>query len=247
MRLLACILPLLILVGLASCTPMMVLRQQPALATYYTITDSIPNDRDMNSFLAGYRQRKDSMMIAEVGSTRGPLTKAQPDCTIGYFVSDALLWTARQYDSLVALSTINQNALRSTYLPPGGLQLQAIYAIMPYEYGLVIAELPGSMLDSLCQHIAQNGGWPVSGLSFSISDHRAVDIQVDGAPIHPQRIYRMATSEYIMNGGSGCGFLKTAKRISYNVGIREAMLRYLSQLPGQTLDLQLENRIRYAD
>lgn len=238
---------LVLLMYLGSCTSKVMSKAEMGTSTYYRITDSIPNDKDMNTFLAGYKRGKDSIMNRIVGFTIAPLTKAQPDCTMGYFVADAQLWAAQKKDKLVTISVINQNWLRTPYVSSGKLSLGSLFEIMPFENKLEVGELPGYLLDSLCQHIAQNGGWPVSGLSFTIKNKKAIDILVNGNPIHPQHIYRMATSDYLLNGGDNCNFLRSIKRKGHNVFLRDAMLFYLDQLPKKTLDLKLENRIQYAD
>ena len=241
---------LLLIIIFSSCTTVRVIHQDVQITgTVYNIDTSIVNDLKMNQLVNTYKMDVDSIMNHPLGISAQPLTKAQPDCTLGHLVSDALLEAAKEKDSLVQVAVSNQGGIRINYLSPGMITLGNLYEIMPFDNMLVVIEVPGAIMMEWCQHIANKGGWPVSNISFDIDSSSAINIIINKKPINELLVYRVATSDYIANGGDGCEFLRGCKRYTYNVLMRDAMIQYVSHhtAEGKELNIQLENRIKYAE
>lgn len=235
---------------LSSCTTVKVLQQEVHTSgSIYNIDTSIVNDLKVNQLVNTYKIGLDSIMNHPLGTSAQPLTKAQPDCTMGHLVSDALLEAAKAKDSLVQVAVSNQGGIRINYLSPGNITLGNMYEIMPFDNMLVVLEVPGEVMMQWCQHIANKGGWPVSNISFEIEDKKAINIIVNQKPLNEQLVYRVATSDYLANGGDDCEFLRKCKRYTYNVLMRDAMIQYVQHHTAgdKPLNIQLENRIKYAD
>lgn len=214
----------------------------------YTIDTTQDKDKAMSDMLAPYKQKEAAAMDEVIGYTDAPLSKAQPECTLGYFIADAQLVYAQQKDPDVKISISNQGGIRIPYLNAGPITKGQVYEIMPFDNKLVIAELPGEVLKQFCDHIAAYGGWPVSGITFKIKNKKAIDLMVNGQPVNDQLIYKVATSDYIINGGDNCDFLAHCRRKQYNVFIRDMMIAYIRDLnsKGEKLNIQLQKRISYA-
>lgn len=217
--------------------------------SYYIIDSTLIQNKELNLFLFDYKLRYDSLMKVPIGTTSKPLTKAQPDCTLGYLVADALLEAALKKDSTVHAAISNQGGIRVQYIPPGTISLGQVYEIMPFDNLFVVIEVPGTLLLQWLQHIADWGGWPVSGISFEIYQGKVQNVLIQGIPLHPNIVYRIATSDYIANGGDQCAFLLECKRTKYNVLMRETIIDYIKQRHNrqEPLAIELENRIRYVE
>lgn len=217
--------------------------------SYYTIDTPILKNKEMDLMLLAYKTGLDSQMNKVLGQSELPLTKAQPDCTLGYLVADALFESGKEKDPMVIAAVSNQGGIRISYLAPGAVTLGNVYEIMPFENMLVVLEVPGEVMYRWMQHIAGRGGWPVSHIRFEIEGDTAKNIYVNGQPIHPNIVYRVATSDYIANGGDDCSFLKDCKRYRYNILMRDAITAYIEKRSRQGLPIHFEpeNRIRYAE
>lgn len=213
------------------------------------IDTTLLKQQEMENFLAPFHMRMDSLMDVVVGISNVPLSKSQPESTMGNFMADAQLFIAQKINPKVSVSVINYGGMRIPYVSPGKITKGKIYEMMPFDNKLTIVEIPGSILIEFCHKMAASKGWPVAGLQFQIQNGKAVDIFVNGQKINPQLIYLTAVSDYIANGGDHCEFLIPCKREYKNVFVRDMLIEYLEDLTvrGEYLNSKIENRIRYAD
>lgn len=233
---------------LSSCAP-----KEYAVKSYQaqlrTISDTITADAGMNRFISGYKLRLDSVMNQVIGRALVPLTKAQPESTMGNFAADAQLEAGKKLDNLVTLSVVNYGGLRIPFLPAGDITKGKIYEIMPFDNLVTIIEVPGTVLQTFCDHMAARKGWPISGFSYSIKNSKAIDIRIGGEPLRPNAVYKLATSDYIANGGDECEFLTGLKKQSSAVLLRDAIMEKVindSRLH-KGIEPKLENRVYYAE
>ncbi len=234
--------------GLYSCSKKPVYAHlQPA--HQYTIDSTAHTDSNMASMLLPYKKGVDTQMLVVIGHTDIPLTKAQPESTLGNFVADAQLMAAQVIDKKVTLSVSNYGGLRIPYIDPGVITRGKIYELMPFDNMLTIIEIPGTTLKQFCDFMAARKGWPVSGISFTIKDKTAEHIMVAGKPLDEHLYYKMAISDYVARGGDNCDFLAPCKKQFTSIFIRDAMLAYVVRLEqdGKPLHPQIENRIQYAE
>ncbi len=215
----------------------------------YTIDSALDKDTAMQKMLTAYREQEQKAMEQIVGYTKIPLSKAQPECTLGNLVADAQLIAAQRLDSTVRVSVCNYGGIRIPYISPGVITRGIIYQIMPFDNKLLVVEIPGKIMRQFCDHIAAWGGWPVSGITFQIKDKKAAHILIDGKPVQDQLIYKTVISDYIANGGDNCHFLRDCKRRVYNIFIRDTIMEYIEDLNqhNRQVNISLQNRITYAD
>jgi len=238
----------LLITALSSCAP-----KQYALKTYEaqlrTISDTIPADAKMNSFIATYKVRLDSVMNEIIGTALVPLTKAQPESTMGNFAADAQLEAGKKLDNLVTLSVVNYGGLRIPFLPAGNIAKGKIYEIMPFDNLVTIVEVPGTVLQTFCDHMAARKGWPISGFSYTIKDGKAIDVKVGGDAIRPNAVYKLVTSDYIANGGDECEFLAGLKKQGSSILLLDAIMEKVMNDSRQHkgIEPKLENRVHYAE
>lgn len=238
----------LLITALNSCAP-----KQYALKTYEsqlrTISDTIPADAKMNSFIATYKVRLDSVMNEIIGTALVPLTKAQPESTMGNFAADAQLEAGKKLDNLVTLSVVNYGGLRIPFLPAGNIAKGKIYEIMPFDNLVTIVEVPGTVLQTFCDHMAARKGWPISGFSYTIKEGKAIDVKVGGDAIRPNAVYKLVTSDYIANGGDECEFLAGLKKQGSSILLRDAIMEKVMNDSRQHkgIEPKLENRVHYAE
>jgi len=215
----------------------------------YAINKSEVQDSSITALLRPYKKGVDTQMDVVLGHTDIPLTKAQPESTLGNFLADATLRAGKNVDPKVEAAVGNYGGIRIPYIAPGAITRGKIYELMPFDNMLTIIEISGSDLLKFCDHIAAYRGWPVSGLRFMIKDKKADSVLINGVPVNTARYYKIAVNDYIANGGDNCDVLKQQKKRNTTVFIRDALIQYLSSLEreGQPLHPVLDQRIRYAD
>jgi 2',3'-cyclic-nucleotide 2'-phosphodiesterase (5'-nucleotidase family) len=217
-------------------------------ASFKVIDSTVTPDAKMTALLAPYKKEMDSVMNETIAHSDMPLSKAQPESTLGNFMADVQLEYVRRKNPAVKVSILNYGGIRLPYLAAGAIPKGKIYEIMPFDNMLTIVDIPGKVLKQLCNQIASYGGWPVSGIRFQIKGKEAVDILVNNEAINDHIIYPTVLPDYVANGGDNCDFLVGCKKEYLNVLTRDILIAYLRNLEAnnQQLHVNLDKRISYA-
>jgi len=149
---------------------------------------------------------------------------------------------------------------------PGPLTLGNIIQWFPWEGGTCIIEVAGATLLEALEHGCHKlprrfGMFPqVSGISFEVTVDpeatagspgspycRVSDVRVDGQPLDTSRVYKVATGEYVADGGDGYTMFMETRRLVSPEGaplLQDAIQAYLTK----DEDVQVpsvEGRIRH--
>lgn len=245
--------PLALLLALAACAPQPAVVLAPAVdpagVTHAVITQEIGEDEAVAELVAPFREQLEAEMQAPVAEAAFEIARddAAFESTLNNLAADAMLAVAEAvageaFDFAVG----NQGGLRVP-IAAGPVTLGNVFELMPFENYLVGQVLTGVQVDSLAQQIARYGGEPVSGIRFAVTaDARAVDIEIRGEPLDPERTYRVVTHNYLAYGGGDMPALwEPVDRFELPVPLRDAFVTYFRQLG--TLAPELDGRIRPAD
>jgi 2',3'-cyclic-nucleotide 2'-phosphodiesterase (5'-nucleotidase family) len=196
--------------------------KQQSIAINPSVTDSITQ----NHFLNKYKKSLEAEMGQIIGFNDSILVKDKPNGTLGNMVCDAMLNEAKK-NNTVAAAVMNYGGVRVPRLGIGNVNIGQVFEIMPFDNLLYVVKVPGPILDTLCQHIAKSGGWPIAGISFVIKNKTASDIQVNDIPLNHNTTYNIAMSDYIVNGGDNCTFLSHLQKVNTNIMVRDAIINYI--------------------
>lgn len=89
------------------------------------------------------------------------------------------------------------------------------------------------------------GGWPVSHTEIVMNaSQEIVSARINGEEIDPEKIYRVATNDYIANGGDQCHFLIGLPQKKSGMLLRDVIINFWNSQPD---GIQTDNskRIRY--
>lgn len=239
---------LLLALGLFSCSRAL----QPSKVSYqdYRITASDAQDSAMLALVRPYRDSVELSMNEVVGTAAATLEKKQPSGSLGNFMTDAVLAMAsHRFNMPVDMAIINYGGIRSMQLAKGAVTRGKVFELMPFDNLLVLQKLTGAQVQHLCDYIAAQGGWPIAGASFTIQNKKAVDIWVGGKPLQQDKVYTLANSDYVANGGDDAFFLKPIPQLNSGYLIRDALLDYIRSLQqqGKPIAENNENRIKHAE
>jgi 2',3'-cyclic-nucleotide 2'-phosphodiesterase (5'-nucleotidase family) len=109
-----------------------------------------------------------------------------------------------------------------------------MFELMPFENRLSILTLSGEQVLELADQIADRRGQPVAGISFRIQEEGgervARDVRVEGHSVDPAGRYRLATNDYMANGGEDFTPLQTPlEREDLPILIRDAFIEYVRE------------------
>ena len=200
----------------------------------------------IDSIIKPYKDSIDRTMHAVLCYSSTDLYKAQPEGTLGNLVADAVLHAAKAKDSTVNISLVNYGGVRLPFVSAGPITLEKVYEIQPFENEIVLIDLRGPEVASLLDAVAAKGGWPVAGVTFLISDNKAVNIVIGKTPFDIRLKYKLALSDYVANGGDNMSMLKNIAQEKIGVKMRDALIEYLQTIgtANDSLRLEPEDRIQ---
>ena len=169
-----------------------------------------------------------------------------PECELGNFLTDAYLHMAKEkYKTNVDAAVMNYGGIRINQLAKGEVTRGKIFEIMPFDNLLILQKLKGTVVQEFLDIIAADGGWPVSGITMQIKNGKAVNVLIDGKPIEPEKIYSIANSDYVANGGNDANMLKDIPQLSNGYLMRDAIFDYIKYLKaiGKNINAKIENRV----
>ncbi len=172
-------------------------------------------DHRIDSLLAPYRRGVDEMMGTKIGKSNAELSNLETPLL--NFLSDFCLDEAgKLVGGKVDLALMNKGGIRRG-LPKGDITQGQIIMMQPFDNRIVVEEIKGADLAEAFDVMASRGGDGVSRGVEAVYDpqtKKCVSIMINGAPIDPERTYKVATIDYLANGGDYMKPLTRGKQVA---------------------------------
>jgi len=206
-------------------------------------------DKSYEAYLAPIKKQLGAKMNVVIGQAAETMRGGGPESLLSNWNADVYFQAASKYlGKSVDVSIVNLGGLR-TVIPGGNITVGKIYELMPFENELVILWLKGSKLAELTQFFAKVGGEGVSGIRMEINNGKAENVTVNGSPIDPEKIYTIATSDYLAGGNDKMIQLaQNVKRVNTGIKVRDMLLDYIKAetKKGNKIESKLDGRIVYS-
>lgn len=195
-----------------------------------------PEDGEDASIAAFLRPVADSVMAA-MGSTvyesdeRVPIPRREDvETPIGNFAAEVLREAAG-----ADIGIMNTGGIRAP-IPRGPVTVADIYSTFPFDNSIVVVPMRGDdvrrMLDFVARRLGKSDFAQVSGVRFEISRDYASGIRVNGHPLDTDRVYRVATIDFLYEGGAGYTlFRKAGPAEPMGIFQNEAAVSFLRRHP----------------
>ncbi len=215
------------------------------------LDQSAPEDTAIKSLIAPYKNVLDNEMNEVLIVSTAEATKGQPESSLGNLIADITLNESNKIMlskkmPKADICMLNNGGLR-TSLPEGNITLGKIFELMPFENEIVVLTLSGSKTKGLFKYIARANGMPLSGATLVIADEKPEQIIINGEPFDSTKTYRVATSDYLANGGDKMNFFSKPLDVSItHVKLRDAIVDYMrnENKNGKTLNPKKDGRTR---
>jgi 2',3'-cyclic-nucleotide 2'-phosphodiesterase (5'-nucleotidase family) len=149
------------------------------------------------------------------------------------------------------MGLVNMGGLRNV-LTEGPITCGNIYEILPFENSLCVVTLKGVYLKQLFESIAARGGEGVSGVNLRITKSgKLLGATVAGKPVVDDKLYTVATIDYLADGNSDMTALIQAEKRDCPPGatLRGLFMDYVEQqtAAGKKITSRMEGRITVED
>jgi len=209
-------------------------------------TDAIA-DSNYIAYLQPIKAKVDAQMNDIIGQAAETMKGHAPESLLSNFCADVYLQAATKYmHSDVDIAIVNLGGLR-TEVPAGNITVRKVFELMPFENELVILWLNGDKLLELLQYFASMGGEGVAGLRMEIENEKAVNITVNNKPLDKNRLYSIATNDYLAGGNDKMEQLAHyEKRVNTGLKVRNILLHYIKEetKKGNKIQSKLDGRVK---
>jgi 2',3'-cyclic-nucleotide 2'-phosphodiesterase (5'-nucleotidase family) len=237
----------LILLLFVACKPTRTFLADERVSAYrMKASDTLVADPLVEALILPYRSKLEGQMNEVIGKSAKELTYGGAVSLMGNWATDILLaQSSKYYGKNIDFATVNQGGLRIRSLPKGDITRGKMYELMPFENMLVVLTTDSAGVQQFINYMASRGGWPISGVRYSIRDSKPENIFIGGQQLRGGRNYTFALSDYSANGGDNTEFLKTMKRTDLNKLMRDAFIEGVIETTkqGKLVDAELDNRI----
>ncbi len=189
------------------------------------------NESAVAEIIALFKPQMERIMGEAIGVTDYEMRSGRPESLLSNFAADALLEFGREYSKRkVDFSLTNFGGLRAS-LPKGEIRRFDLFSIFPFENYVVILELPGSSVKKLFETFAKNRVEAISGnVNLKIRGGELLMAQIDNNEIDMTKHYRVATIDFLMDGGDNLLPLKEALSVERtDVLLRDAMIEKIQK------------------
>lgn len=218
----------------------------------------IKEDPKLKEILQPYVDKVSAILDKVIGKATDDFLNKKvryEETALGDMVADSMAWYAKtQLNTDVDFALQNGGGIR-TDLPAGDIKMGKIYEILPFDNSVMIMQLKGSDVQKLFDYIATiprgKGAFPQVSkeVSFTINyaTGKCENILINGQPIDPEKIYKIATNSYLAAGGDGYKvFLKAVDSYDASIMQRDVFIQYIQSLGG-TITPKVEGRIKIIE
>lgn len=217
--------------------------------------DEILTEKDsIIAYVDPYRKRIDQVLDSSLTYAPRPVIKedGQYNSSEGNLLADIVLQMANPiFKSRTGIEIdfvlLNFGGIRAP-ISQGKVSARTAFEVMPFENNIVVVALDGSTVRELVSFLVDaTVPHPISGLQVAVGkNNRSVSVTVQGKPFDENRIYYVATSDYLITGGDRMDFFTKKRSITdTDYLIRNAMIDYFKKV--DTLKSSVDDRFIQLD
>ncbi|MEZ4854699.1 5'-nucleotidase C-terminal domain-containing protein [Flavobacterium sp.] len=186
-------------------------------ANQYTINEKLTATESIEKFVAPYRehinQEMDSVLCYNAVAQDKSIGKWETN--IGNLFAQATFQFASpifqsKFNKKIDACLLNHGGIRAV-IPKGNVTVRTAYEIMPFENSVVVVGLTGKEITDLATYyLAEKKPHPLYGITIYTDENAEAitKIMIDTTEVEPHKIYYIATSDYLANGGDSMTFFK---------------------------------------
>ena len=215
-------------------------------ATRFEVTSALDGThrKELDVLLAPYKKGVDSIMAPILGESKVGMSAGRPESLLGNWAADALVEHS-DFDGKgkADLGLFNVGGLRNN-MPRGIVRQGDIMLISPFQNLLCVLQMKGTELTELFRNIAAVGG---EALSHEVKlvitkDGKLKTAQVSGKPIESDKVYNVATLDYLAEGNDKMYALKNRMSIRQStIPVRDILMENIRI--HKVIDSRIEGRV----
>ena len=171
------------------------------------------------------------------------MSSGYPECELyDWYVDELMRAVSDSTGKKVHVGITNRKGVR-TDMPEGDILHDDIMSMFPFRNRICYVALHGRDLLAILQQMAGSRFQIVGGVKVVAKDRRLVSALIDGEPVAEDRVYGVATLDFLLDGGDGYHVARNAVEvIECNGYLYDTMLSYVRSIEAQGRMVEFENQ-----
>ncbi|RAJ17112.1 5'-nucleotidase C-terminal domain-containing protein [Olleya aquimaris] len=203
------------------------------------INDSLVLDEAIDNYIKPYREsiNKDMEAVLSYAPETYSKTDGEFNTAIGNLMADAVFEQSnpiykKRTGNNIDMVLLNHGGIRAI-ISKGNITTRTAFEVMPFENSIVVVELKGQQVDSLTYYLSKaKRAHPIHGLKLTLDkDFNIKEALINGEQIKKDKVYHVATNDYLYNGGDRMRFFQVNDSVHVlDYKIRNALLDYFKKV-----------------
>lgn len=214
------------------------------------INDSLTKDAQIEDFITPYRAYINKNLDSVLAYAPKTYSKKNGilNTAIGNFMADAVFEESqpvfkKRTGKSIDFVLLNYGGIRSV-ISKGPITKRTAFQVMPFENSVVVVALKGSKVLELANYLATaKRAHPVSQQFKLVLDENfdIADMSINGSDVDEDRMYYIATNDYLYNGGDSMSFFQPNSGVfNLDYKIRNVLIDHF--IKNDTIEPKIDDR-----
>ena len=178
-----------------------------------------------------------------IGHSTRAMVRTYPECEIyDWYIDELMRATADSTGKRVDIGFANRGGVRID-MPAGEVLYDDIMSMFPFRNYLCYVALHGRDVRALLDRMAATTLQIVGGVKVTVKNGKIVSALVNGEPLDDDKIYGVATLNFLLDGGDGYKVANNAVEIiKCNGYLYDTMLAYVQSLTAAGKPIEYQNQ-----
>lgn len=181
-----------------------------------------------------------------VGRSTSTMKKGQPESPLTNWAADAIMvGAAKIFKKKIDVGILNSGGIRID-MPEGDVMFDDINSMFPFKNYVSLVTLKGADLRVIFEQMAAGKFEAVAGVKIEAADGKLSSVLVGGKPLADNAVYRLATIDFLLDGGDGYTLAKNAVDLDISdVRMGDCMIDYVRSLTaaGKNIESSIDGRV----
>lgn len=178
-----------------------------------------------------------------IGHSTRAMVRTYPECEIyDWYINELMRATADSTGKRVDIGFANRGGVRID-MPAGEVLYDDIMSMFPFRNNLCYVALRGRDVKVILDQMASTTFQIVGGIKVVAKNDKIVSATINGEPLDDDKLYGIATLNFMLDGGDGYKVGKNAEDvIRCNGYLYDTMLAYVQSLTAAGKPIESQNR-----
>ena len=178
-----------------------------------------------------------------VGYSTRVMVRKKPECELyDWFIDELMRATADSTGKKIDIGISNRGGIRID-MPAGEILCDDIESMFPFKNNLCYVALHGRDVRAILDQMAATSFQILGGVKVVAKNGKIVSATVNGEPLDDDKVYGVATINFLLDGGDGYSVGKNAvETIFCNGWLYDTMIAYVKSLTAAGKPVEFENQ-----